>query len=814
MTRDIKQQVKESDLWPVAQTLQSNPKKSGTSWLFNCQKCGAKNKLNVTPAKKIFKCFSCGSGGKDPIKLLQEQKGLKYYDALKEVAEINNISLEAPQHIGEDSRTEPIETTFADLQLRSSGLFISQLSDRYVSASLDAQYDIVPGDDMVLKYLDVDGEPMTFSAPGKVRKKPLFRVRYQYPEHHKDKSGKPIKYRSPYGSGSALWIPNQLISDFAEEKEIDTLFITEGEKKADKLYRHGIPAVGIMGIHNFGYEKTMPRQFERIIKQCNVRKVVFLLDADYNTISTNPEKPVHLRPWSFFTAVSKFRHYFYAFNSSGIHLDILFGYHKDDQNKGIDDLIHRKYYNNEDQAIESLKKALELQALKHKEFEFHRITEKGDFQLKSYFHLDSPASFFNAHKKELAELGSFKYFRIQYKLNEKGEFEMAQKILPGEQYWENVKQPNKPSYVKFLYAECRNFLRNRNIGRFERDISQRLTINIDNKMVQEIDHVWVQNYLVDFTEQLQEPDVLEKLLSGINQYLGPQRLNNLYSIYPQFIEAEPDKQYMVFKTKYWEITADAVTEHDINTLPGDIWKNQIIDFDPKLQSPKNFLNIERIGDKWGIEACPELERFDWWNFMKNTSYFAWRENQSLTTEEETGRKFYVHKKEMTMDQLEELVNNLIPKVIATGFILHDYNNLSDMRAVLCVDGTESEVGKSEGGTGKSLFTKQFTYSRDTLGINGKKRDLESDPFIYDAAKQSTRVIYFDDCRIGMDFEHFFTNHKSRTRNQCKKWTQILHQDPSLCIQHQPRIQERFILLQASTVHHIILRLLQRAPESN
>ena len=760
MNKQDKEKILSSDLLPVAETLQSDFKKSGQNYLLDCQKCGKKKGLNVNPSKGIFKCFACGSGGNNPVKLLQEQLKMSYYDALREVASINNIKIDPVQTHGrasQDSDGRPSVATFAELQLRQSGLFISQLSDRYVSGTLDHKYQIIDGDDMVLVYKDLDGEPMTWVPKGRVKKQPLYRVRYKVPEHHLDKSGKPVKYRSPYGSGSHLWLPDSLISSYQAGQQIESLFITEGEKKADLLSLHGLPSVGIMGIHNFATSKNMPLQFERIIRECGVKQVIFLLDSDYLDISDNPEKPVHLRTWSFFTAVDKYRHYFYAFNSSGIHLDILFGSHQGKE-KGIDDHIHQTCRGKEKEAIQRIQKALKAQSLKNKEFYFNRITEKGSYQLKEYFKINNAESFFEHHKKKLKELGTFKYFKIQYRVNDQGEIEMAQKILPGEQYWEWKSEGNKTPYVTFKYNECRKFLRNRNIGRYEANIRERMTIQIEEKVVREIDHIYCQNYLLEHTEQLNEPAVLEKILSGIHQYLGPQRLNNLYPIEPQFIDPDPQEQIMVFQDKYWRITAAGITEEPITNLPGDIWKDHIIDFSPKLQNPDTFLQIERNKDKWTINADDQLDQFDWFQFLKCTSYFAWREHQVLGEDPATGRKKYFVKEyyKMTTEQYDELINNLVPKIIASGYLMHQYNNLSDMRAVVCVDGVESEVGKSEGGTGKSLFTHQFTYSLDTVGINGKKRDLESDPFIYDSVTPSTRLIYFDDCRIGLDFEHFFS----------------------------------------------------------
>ena len=91
-----------------------------------------------------------------------------------------------------------------------------------------------------------------------------------------------------------------------------------------------------------------------------------------------------------------------------------------------------------------------------------------------------------------------------------------------------------------------------------------------------------------------------------------------------------------------------------------------------------------------------------------------------------------------------------------GYLTTDYINYANMKAIICMDNAESEVGKSKGGSGKSIFGNQFVHWKPTYRIDGKKRDLENDSFLYDGMSHTTELIFFDDCRVNMDFETFFS----------------------------------------------------------
>ncbi|MCS2388862.1 hypothetical protein NXV57_15400 [Bacteroides thetaiotaomicron] len=70
------------------------------------------------------------------------------------------------------------------------------------------------GDDVIIEYYDLEGMPVTYARKDHRKRetgerKEYFRVRWQFPDAHLDKEGKPFKYKSPAGSGTPIYIPGK-----------------------------------------------------------------------------------------------------------------------------------------------------------------------------------------------------------------------------------------------------------------------------------------------------------------------------------------------------------------------------------------------------------------------------------------------------------------------------------------------------------------------------------------------------------------------------------------------------------------------------
>ncbi|WP_170110323.1 CHC2 zinc finger domain-containing protein [Flavilitoribacter nigricans] len=749
-------------------------KKQGSSMVGDCPHCHAK-KFTLTPGKKIYKCFSgCEKGGNNAVQFLTEMIGKTYQEALLYLADRYNIA------ITEEKKTKATKAKnrkmkFRDQQLRDSGISEKEQkwflhkndanatqveADRYQAASIDRNWNVVAGDDMVLHYLGLDGQPIKYKANG-AREQMLIRVRWANPDLHRSKDGNPMKYQSPYGSGSHLWLPNLIIKAVKQEQIIETLYICEGEKKADKMCLHGMPAVGVMGIHNFATANSMPAVFEQIIKKCAVANVMFVLDADWQDISVKNGKPADTRPKTFFKAVMKFRDYFYSYSGSGVYLNIYFGYGKNKAFKGMDDVLVRELKEKEAQLAEDFKAAMIDREGSGEHVQVHKITEMSDYKLKEFWYLHSNPAFLNHYREELKGLHEFKLGRLRWRYNEnEDKFELAQKILPHEQYWtkeewEDRGGNNRVKYV-FNYTNCRHFLRNRGYGLYEHQPDQFRFIHVDSKIVKETTAQKIRRYVMEFTEEIEEKDVLEVLLRGGKQYLGPDKLSDMYQRDLQFMQSDKDCMFLFFKTTYWKITANDIEQRPLSELPHYVWKDKINDFEPTYIG-KPMVEVTHEDKKWKLKIADEGKACDMLQFYNNTSMFHWKKLQKLA--EDDGKKYYDLKsntEEITPQDIQLHRSHLVTKMIAAGYVMHDYRDYANMKAIVCMDGIESEVGRSQGGTGKSLWSLQFEQLVPTEVVDGKKKNIEDDNHLYELVDERTHLIIFDDVRVNFPFEWLFS----------------------------------------------------------
>lgn len=770
-------------------------KKSGKSLYGKCPNCGkeGKNKgIIVTPSKRIYKCFSCEFTGNSPVTFLMSQN-YSYPDALKYLADKYNIVIHENEPAkGPQKKSSIKEISFKDKQLESSGLnqdllsikaevFVDEKTTRmvdvYESGTLDQYGKVVSGDDMIIWYYDLDGRQVMYEKPKTSKQVPLFRIRWQIPANHPDKDGHPIKYQSPKGSGSHLYIPQIIRRIYQEKRIIKRLYIQEGEKKADKACLHGLPSVGIMGIHNLANTGSMPHEFQRIINTCQVKEVVFVLDSDWDKLSNiKSGERIDIRPRSFFKAVKNYKDYFYAFNNSGIYLEIYFAWIRENEkkDKGIDDLLVNTLRGNEKELYDDFDYATTDSQGNGKHIQLKKITTYTDYQLQELWHIESTQSFLKKYKEDLINIPLFKVKELTWRYNgDNDEFEPAQPLLPDEQYWERIEwwdSNGKPRFkLQFDYVNVYNFLRNRGFGRIRMANNEYSLVRIENQIISTVKSSDIKDFIMQFTEDIASKDIRNFLYRGGRQYLGPDNLSNVYIFNPAFEIYDKDFQMLYFRNKYWKITSESISEKPLAQLEFSIWADKIKDFDATLINDP-MLDVELITAK-SIEALSEnnRERFrqfiglysvditakgidcHFLQFLLKTSEFNWSKYQDADTRQPLGGD------ERSEEDMFETNQHFLSKLTAIGYLLHSYIDKSREKAVVAMDGKMSEVGDSHGRSGKSLLGFAIGHVIPQVYVGSKNKKLTDDPFLFEGVTEKTKNVFFDDVRANIDIEHFFTH---------------------------------------------------------
>ena len=321
--------------------------------MYVCPFCG--KEMQYHPGKQLVKCFHCDWGTNSPVTLLMDTGKVGYPEAMEKLA--NDFGVPLPDQ-SQRPKLQPKGKSFCVRQLEASGLSVKDVRARWTAddGTVSTRSPFQPGtvtpygaisdtgDDLIIHYLDLDGRPVTFTDTRRGQnnaQRPYFRVRWQYPESHTLADGSTCKYKSPAGSGVQLYIPETLRQAYRQARHLECLFFTEGEKKAEAVCRYVGPAFGMAGINCLaGRDHQMPESVVRVIEQCGVRRVYFIMDSDYLDLSSHlsPERDATQRPRAFYAAARNFRDWFLTLRNRNIDVDtyLILG---NGQGKGVDDSL-------------------------------------------------------------------------------------------------------------------------------------------------------------------------------------------------------------------------------------------------------------------------------------------------------------------------------------------------------------------------------------------------------------------------------------------------------------------------------------------
>lgn len=754
-------------------------RRSGVSYVCDCPHCGASRKFSLHPEKEVFGCFSCREvQGVGALSYLMTVERKDFLSALEYLATRFNVLLDdKPQPAKKPLKlmkkkskaAKGMDTeSFCARMLAASGLTFEDVTAKvyrsddttsvfelrtFRPGSIDERGNIIKGDDVIIEYYDLDGNPVTYyRKDNKQRqlgeKKEYFRVRWQYPDSHLDKEGKPFKYKSPPGSGTPIYIPERLRRMFKDGVQIPRLYIQEGEKKAEAACKHGIPSIAVSGIQNLGYNGSLPEDVVRIIQKCQVTEVAFIFDSDWDDISTNIRinDQVEKRPRNFFYAARNFKEYMRALKNRNIYVEIFVGHILKNPagDKGLDDLLAGTLAGNEAELAKDIEFACNEKKGLGQYVEMFKVTTWTDHKLQELWCLHSHEAFATRHKDILANLPEFVFGRYRFKFDEGGNIVLAQPFDDDEKFWNEVEKcdraGNTRTEYEFCYVNSQNFLQNRGFGRLRRLDKTYQFIHLDPPVVRPIEASDARDYLFQFAKHYCKKEVNEMLIKGVSQYVGPDKLSLLNFIEPNFVTPNRECQYFYFYKNCWRIDKERVEEVGYESVSHHIWEEQR-KLTPAKYLGKPLIRFEGENGKYSYSVTDEGKKCHFLSFLINASNFTWRKSaEEITPEEEDENRIH-----------------LLSKLCAIGYMAMEAKDNNVARAVIGMDGKQSEVGESNGRSGKSLIGELMRNVALTTYIPGKRSDLFNDQFIWNDVQENTKLVFIDDVLIGFNFEFLFPN---------------------------------------------------------
>lgn len=218
---------------------------------------------------------------------------------------------------------------------------------------------------IIINYFNLNG--LHYSWKPEDRKMPVYYQRTRLKKDGwykgrelKDKADKPTKqkYWQPKGSGQNPFFPPGILRKYKANKEsqlpdgkapepIETLFVVEGEFKSFKGDMAGLDIIGIPSIHGFyngDVRGKLHDDIQEVIITCQVKKIVFLVDADFLFLKWEANKDLAKRPESFFSSIKLFRESLQLLiDNDKVNLDFVYFMHIQirhlNDGKGLDDLL-------------------------------------------------------------------------------------------------------------------------------------------------------------------------------------------------------------------------------------------------------------------------------------------------------------------------------------------------------------------------------------------------------------------------------------------------------------------------------------------
>lgn len=286
--------------------------------------------------------------------------------------------------------------------------------------------------DMLIYYQGLDGKLVQHNNKGTLTTSMRRRLANPF-----DNNGQLVKYLTV--GNNVIYFPPRMLQAYQRKEVIETLIVTEGEKKAFVAAKNGFDCLGISGIWNFcekpeeeGQQGGLMPSLREYLKTCKVKRVVLLHDSDAMDISTAKNKSATDRPNAFYKSTRRFAELIFQ---EGV--QFFYSYinpHLDPEHKlGLDDLI-AKHEDYGQRVLNSFYESVEANKATTY-FNTTRIQFLQDGFIKNIFKIGDPKDFYRYHKARLADVKEFRFEgRVFIIDHATGEIE-EKKIMGRETVW-------------------------------------------------------------------------------------------------------------------------------------------------------------------------------------------------------------------------------------------------------------------------------------------------------------------------------------------------------------------------------------------
>lgn len=271
-------------------------------------------------------------------------------------------------------------------------------------------------------------------------------------------------------------------------------------------------------------------------------------------------------------------------------------------------------------------------------------------------------------------------------------------------------------------------------------------------------------FLRDFARERFLPRDIRNLLLN-SQRLSDSSLERMQEISLDFRNYTPTSQFLFFPGKSWEVTADGIRELPGGTGGRYVWDSNVIDHRVTVLPPMFSCRVEEDAEgrmHYDIDIlshdCNLLR------YLINTSRTYWRQEMEYHWEDESFDVAERYRQEhhfdiagpvLSPEAIREQKQNLMAKIFAIGYNLHQYKSPSRAWGLFAMDDKVGADGECNGRSGKSFLFKSFTYFQKTVQLSGRNPRLMDNPHVFDQVNQHTDFVLVDDCDRYLNTGQFY-----------------------------------------------------------
>lgn len=291
-------------------------------------------------------------------------------------------------------------------------------------------------------------------------------------------------------------------------------------------------------------------------------------------------------------------------------------------------------------------------------------------------------------------------------------------------------------------------------------------IRIDGRVVKFVTARDVREFVQLWAFDTARPRDLRALID-ITPLLSGNIMDYLISIDLDFTNYTEQSQTFYFPTFCIEVKADEMIRQDYRTSLSSryVLEDNVINHDIKLL-PDMFKITQAAesvkGENFDIEVLEHHSNF--FRYLINSSRIYWREELETGLEDvepseaeqyRNANKFNIAGARLSPEEIQDQKRCLINKIFLIGYLLHRYKSESRAWAPFVMDNIVGENGQCNGRSGKSFLFRALGILTNSVKLSGRNEDLLDNKFVFSQVSERLGFVLIDDCAEYFPFKSFY-----------------------------------------------------------